>query len=130
MNVTPEQIETMLVEYAETSAALDVLSIDRQAAVDSVMTPEIKAKLAEIDLEFAPQMDAAGAKARELQAAIKAGVLALGATVKGGGYTAVWTKGRVAWDDAALRGYAATHPELTQFRTVGEPSVSLRKSEK
>lgn len=30
-------------------------------------------------------------------------------------------KGSVKWDDNALMGYAATHEEIIQFRTEGEP---------
>ena len=30
-------------------------------------------------------------------------------------------KGSVKWDDKALMGYAATHDEIMQFRTEGEP---------
>ena len=49
-----------------------------------------------------------------------------GASVKGEFLHAVWAKGRVNWNTSALEGYAAAHPEIEQFKTVGEPSISIR----
>ena len=63
-----------------------------------------------------------------LETDIKAAVLAHGASVQASGLQAVYLAGRVAWDDHALQGYAATHAELLAFRRVGAPSVALRQA--
>lgn len=59
---------------------------------------------------------------------IKQHVLALHGSIKHAGYQAVYTPGRVAWDDTWLQGYAATHAELLLARKEGQPSVSIRKA--
>jgi len=46
--------------------------------------------------------------------------------VKGRELEAVYVKGRISWDNKALDGYAAAHPEIGAFRKQGDPSVSIR----
>jgi hypothetical protein len=65
-----------------------------------------------------------------LESAIKADVLAAGATVKGARCMAVYSKPRVTWDGTKLDGYMAAHPEIAAFRKVGEASVTIRVSGK
>ena len=115
-----------LAQLKELDAHLEVIRLDKQAAIDSVLTPEIKAQLAAIDAEFNPIAEAITETVATIEADIKAAVLAIGESVKGD-YTAVYAKGRVSWDTKALDGYAAAHPEIEKFRTVGQPSVSIRR---
>lgn len=105
----------------------DMIAVHKQEAVDAVLTPEIKAQLAEIDAEFKLQSLAVDENIEALTAEIKPEVIKIGATVKGERLSAVFSKGRVSWDTKALDGYAAAHPEVAQFRKEGEPSVSIRK---
>lgn len=112
---------------AELQAAPDAIRLQKQALVDSILTPEIRAKLAEIDAEFAPQLTAAEEAAAVLEAEIKADVLAGGATVKGTHIMAVWNNGRVSWDSKKLDGMLAIIPQLGAARKEGEPTVSFRK---
>ena len=72
------------------------------------------------------QIDLLATQIKELREQIKAAVIANGATVKGSMYQAVYVKGRDSWDTKALDGYAAAHPEIIQFRTTGNPSVTIR----
>ena len=60
------------------------------------------------------------------EAEVKADVVALGESVKGATLHAIYAKGRSSWDTGKLEGFAAAHPEILQFRKIGEPSVSLR----
>lgn len=114
---------------AELQAAPDAIRLQKQALVDSILTAEIRAKLAEIDAEFAPQLTAAEEAAAALEAEITAEILAERKTVKGNYLMAVWSKGRRGgFDTTKLEGYAAAHPEINAFRKPdGAPSVSFRK---
>lgn len=118
-----EQIE----RYSDLGFGIDVLQAEKQALIDSVLTPEIKEKLAEIDAEFAPKFEALNLERSLLEAQIKAVVLEAGQSIKGTHHQFTWSKPRVSWDTKALDGYAKAHPEITQFRKEGEPSVSVRK---
>lgn len=111
---------------ADVEAHAELLRADKQAAVDLVITAEIKQKLADIDAEFSAKFDGIAVQTTALRAQITAAVLARGESVKGKYLQAVWSKPRVSWDTRALEGYAAAHPELHGFKKVGEPSVSFR----
>lgn len=120
------EIKTKLTQLSELDAHLDVIRLDKQTAIDSVLTDEIKAQLVAIDAEFDPLAEQVAGTIGELEAQVKEAVLSHGATVKGT-YNAVWSKPRVSWNTSALDGYAAAHPEIEQFRKIGEPSVSIRR---
>lgn len=112
---------------AELQAVPDAIRLEKQALIDAILTPEIRAALAEIEAEYAPKLQAAADIAAMLRAEIEAEVLANGATVKGAHMMAVWAKGRVSWDGAKLSGMMALIPQLEQARKEGEPTVSFRK---
>jgi hypothetical protein len=115
-------------KYSDIGFGIDLIHQEKQALIDTVLTPEIKEKLAEIDAEFDPKVDALSQQKSMLEADIKQEVLSAGRTVKGTYHSFVWSKPRVSWDTKALDGYALAHPEILQFRKVGNPSVSVRKA--
>jgi phage host-nuclease inhibitor protein Gam len=119
-------IKLAIDEYSDMVTGIATITAEKQTLIDSVLTPEIKAKIAEIEAEFAPKLDAVAARKAELETAIKQVVIAEGVTVKGDYHQFVYAKGRVSWDTKALDGYAAAHPEILQFKIVGDPSVSVR----
>lgn len=113
---------------AEYQAQKDVLNLDKQALIDAIITPEIKAQVAEIEAEFAGKGEMADINIATLTAEVKEMVIQNGASVKGNALQAVYTKGRVFWDPKGLDGYAVAHPEILYMRKEGEPSVSIRKT--
>ena len=121
-------------QLAEYQAQWDVLALDQQALIDGILTPEIKARIREIEARFAPHLEAVSTAQATLEAEIKADVLRRAAeeeikdkSVKGAWLHAVWSKGRVSWDTRGLDGYAKAHPEIETFRQEGLPSVSIRR---
>ena len=111
---------------ADLRAQTDIIKIHFDDLRAEILTPEIKAALAEIDAEYQTAIEALNTGIATLETEIKAEVIQGGATVKGAHLQAVYNKGRVSWDTKALDGYAAGHPEIMPFRKVGEPSVSIR----
>ncbi len=114
-------------KYSDLGFGIDSINQEKQALIDTVLTPEIKEKLAEIDAEFDPKIEEISQEKAALEAEIKQEVLEAGRTVKGTYHSFVWSKPRVSWDTKALDGYAAAHPEIQAFRAEGAPSVSVRK---
>jgi len=114
-------------KYSDLCFGIDSINQEKQALIDTVLTPEIKEKLAEIDAEFDPKIESVSQEKAALEAEIKQEVLEAGRTVKGTYHSFVWSKPRVSWDTKALDGYAAAHPEIQAFRAEGAPSVSVRK---
>jgi hypothetical protein len=114
-------------QLADLHRQVETLERDKQKLIDQVLTPEIKARLDEIEAEFTQKAETAQASIEALEGQIKADTLSHGETVRGAAFQAVWTKGRTSWDSKGLAGYADSHPELLQFRKEGEPSVTIRK---
>lgn len=93
----------MLNKYSDNLVGLDSLRLEKQAVIDTILTPEIKEKLAEIEAEFAPKVEALSAENERLAAQIREQVLELGATVSGDFHQAIFTKGRVSMLETARR---------------------------
>ena len=122
-----EQIKKKLNDLAEYRAHFDVLELNKQELIDSVLTPEIKTKIAEIEVEFADKTITIREAIQRLEDEIREDVVEAGETVKGDHLNAVFMKGRVSWDTKGLDGFALTHPEILYMREEGKPSVSIRK---
>ncbi len=120
--------KTKLLQLMELDDHLEVLKIDKQRAIDTIITDEIRGQLSAIDDELDPLSMAVRETIAQLEREVKVSVLEHGATVRAEtGYTATFVKGRVSWDTKALDGYAAAHPEIERFKKVGSPSVRLRR---
>ena len=105
---------------------LDALNLEKQVAIDAVLTPEIRAELEAIDAEFAEKAEGAQLNIAELEANIKHCVLEYGSTVKGNYLMAVWNKPRTTWDSKKLEGMIAIIPQIAKARKIGEPTVTIR----
>lgn len=106
---------------AELQAHLEVIRLDKEAAIAKVVEP-IKEKLD--DMDFA--MKVIASDIAKFDAEIRAEVLAAGATAKGTSLICTWNKPRVSWDTKGLDGYAVAHPELNAFRKEGDPSTTIK----
>ena len=119
-------VYTQIEEYSKLSAGIDDVQAQKQALIDSVLTPEIREQLAEVDAEFDPKIAELNMTLSILEAQIKEQVIIAGQTVKGSLHQFVFSKPRVSWDTKLLDGYAMAHPEILHFRKEGNPSVSVR----
>lgn len=87
---------------------------------------QIQSELDALDSEYKPVLEAAEENIATLENEIKTEVLLYGESVSGGMYRASYTQGRVSWDNEGMTKYAASHPDVLQFRKQGQPIVSLR----
>lgn len=58
---------------------------------------------------------------------VKTKTIAYGQSVKGSRLHAVYTKGRVSWNDDKLAGFALAHPEILEARKEGAAFASVRE---
>ena len=121
-----EEVRVKLDELADLQLGQTAIQLRKQEEIDKVITPEIKAKLAEIDAKYLGESADLQARIVDIDKWIREAVLNLGASIKGSRLHAVWNKARVSWDTKALDGYAAGHPEIAQFRKEGAATVSIR----
>jgi len=120
------EIRKKLEQLADYLTERDTINLEKQALLEAIYTPEIKAYIAEIEAEFSEKINKIAEKIAALETEIKQSVITYGASVKGSYLQAIYARGRVSWDTKSLDGYAAAHPELLAFRREGEPSVSIR----
>ena len=121
------EITNKLDQLANFQAQKDYFALQKQELINQVLTSEIKARLEEIEVEFADRLQAVNTNIAALENEIKQDVLAHGASVKGAFLRAIWNKGRVTWDTKAMDEFAISHPEVSGFRKQGEPYISISK---
>jgi len=121
-----EEIKAQLDQLADLQIGMDAIRLRKQEAIDAIITPEIKKNLALLDEQFKNETDTLQSRINVLDLDIRTAVKKLGTSIKGSKLHAVWNKGRVTWNTKTLDGYAAGHPEIAQFRTEGEPTISIR----
>jgi hypothetical protein len=128
--VNPPSADEILARLAEAYAERDNLHLEQARLNDEAIPEEVKQRLAEIAAEFMPMFDMADEKIAALEEQAKQAVLSEGKTVKSDYIQAVYQKGRVSWDSKKLEGLMMIVPQLENARTVGEPTVILRKGGK
>lgn len=129
-NVSTQSAEELLELLAEAYAQRDNLHLEQARLLDEAMPEEVKKRIADIGAEFIPMYELADEKIAALEEQAKQAVLREGKTVKSDYIQAVYQKGRVSWDSKKLEGLMMIVPQLENARTVGEPSVILRKGGK
>ena len=95
--------------------------------LEDVLSEEVRQRIANIESSFKDKAETINNSIKELSEAIKDEVIGVGTTVKGTNLQAVYSKGRTSWDTKGLGGYAVANPEINRFKTVGNPSVSIRE---
>jgi hypothetical protein len=122
-----DPIAARLEELTELQAAADLTRQDLDAKRAEILR-SVQAELDALDAEYGPLLAAAEARIEALKEEIKDEVLEHGASVRGGRFQAVFSRGRITWDTHGLEAYAEEHPEVNDFRREGAPSVSLRQT--
>jgi 5-methylcytosine-specific restriction endonuclease McrA len=95
----------------------EALEQDEEANIAQFYTPEIKAQVEKIKVEFADRAESIDKEIDVLKARVKLRVVQYGETVRGANLLAVLRKGRTSWDTEAIDQYAESHPKILVFRT-------------
>lgn len=122
---TVEHVSEKLERLTSLRGAADVARLNYETKRAEILK-QVQAELDALDAEYKPVLDATEENIAALENEIKTDVLLYGDTVTGGSYRASYTQGRVSWDNEGMSKYAASHPEVLQFRKQGQPIVSLR----
>lgn len=122
-----DDIIAALNTLADMRAHIDALNLRYDAEKRTVLAP-VQKMLDQIESARAEETGELRARADDIEAAIRMEVAQRGESVKGASMSAVYVKGRTTWDGKRLSGYAAAHPEIEQFKNVGEPSVSIKNN--
>lgn len=127
MNERParEHVAEKLERLTNLRGAAEVARLNYESKRAEILK-QIQTELDALDSEYKPVLEAAEENISILENEIKTDVLLYGESISGGSYRASYTQGRVSWDSAGMTKYAASHPDVLQFRKQGQPIVSLR----
>lgn len=120
-------LKIMLDQLSEYQSQRDVLGLRKQELIDTLLTPEIKWQITEIEAEFQGKALTVDENINILTADIKEAVITCQETVKGSHLMAVFVRGRVTWDGKRLDGMMSLIPALRDARKEGDPSVTIRR---
>jgi hypothetical protein len=121
----PEHVAEKLERLTNLRGAAEVARLNYEAKRTEILK-QIQAELDALDSEYKPVLEAAQENISILENEIKTDVLLYGESISGGMYRASYMQGRVSWDSAGMTKYAASHPDVLQFRKQGQPIVALR----
>ena len=122
---TREHVAKKLGRLENLRGGADVVRLDYEAKRTEILK-QIQSELDALDSEYMPILESADENIATLENEIKTDVLLYGESISNGMYRATYTQGRVSWDNDGLAKYAASHPDVVQFRKQGQPIVSLR----
>ena len=123
-----EHVAGKLDRLTNLQAAIDVTRLDYEAKRAAILG-QVQAELDALDSEYKPLLESADENIAALETEIKTDVLLFGESVQAGTYRAVYMAGRVSWDSEGMARYAASHPDVIQFRKQGQPTVALRAAD-
>ena len=89
------------------------------------LTP-VQPALDALETDMKPRVDALSAAAEAAELAVRQAVVAFGRSHWRNGIKATFYRPRVTFDNKALQEYAVTHPELEQFKKVGQPTCAIK----
>jgi hypothetical protein len=89
---------------------------------------QVKPELLALDAEWAPNLNLVQDAIVKVEGEVRAGVLQLGASVKGTRFRGSFVRGSRRWNSDKLDGYALAHPEILEcLEEEGKPSVRISK---
>jgi hypothetical protein len=122
---TRETVAAKLERLSNLRSAADVTQLDYDAKRLEILK-KVQSELDALELEYGPIIDSVQENISDLENEIRTDVLLHGETVSGGTYRAIYTRGRISWDNQGMEKFAERHPEVLQFRRQGAPVVTLR----
>jgi hypothetical protein len=120
-----EYVTEKLERFSNLRNAAEFTRLDYETKRKEILK-QIQPELDALDAEYKPVLESTEENIATLENEIKTDVLLYGESVSGGMYRACYVQGRVSWDNDGMARYAASHPDVLQFRKQGQPSVSLR----
>lgn len=118
--------KALLATYVDMQAKLDLIRADMANAIESILTPEQRSEIEDIETEFGDLIGEAEKQIKRAKGDLKSSVLKDGASCRGETVEAIWVQGRVKWDENKLANMMFDHPAIVTARDPGKPYVQVR----
>lgn len=100
---------------------------EKKQILESLIPPEIKTRIAEIEIDYHNKLLVADLGIADVGAEIESEVLKLKISVKGNFLHAIYNPGRISWNTKELDGAIKLFPALAKYRKTGDPYITIRK---
>jgi hypothetical protein len=123
------EIQALLESGYVIDVEVDRMAKDKQSKIDSILTPELRQQIKDIEEEYAPYMNTASNNKKKYHDEARAKCLALGETVNATHYQVVWNKGRSGIDADAKEAYFLRHHDDEEVKALfktGDPYASIK----
>lgn len=125
--IQEHEIKSALDNMANIDIELESLALKKQEAIDSILTPEMRKAIEDINMEYSPMEKAATENRASLENFVRSGTIEFGKTVTSTKLQAVFVNGKKTWDMKKVAEYLESHPELGDMYTQGAPYVQIKK---
>lgn len=123
--LTPNQLDQLFIQLEAVRA--EALAAQREYAFRRLdVMAAVQPQLDAIDTDMTPRLKQLAERLAAAELAVKQAVLTFGRSYWKGRVKVNYSRGRVTFDSKGLQEYAVTHPEVEQFKKVGNPIVSIR----
>jgi phage host-nuclease inhibitor protein Gam len=124
-----KEIQDLLEQVYGVDVEVAKIATDKQAKIDSILTPELRQQIKDIEEEYAPYTNTAQNNRAKYVEDAKDGCLELGKTVNAIHFQVVWNKGKSGIDPEAVAAYFETHKDDAEVKALfktGKPYASLK----
>lgn len=124
-----EEIQALLEKGYEFDIEVNKMTLDKQAKIDAILTPELRQQIKDIEEEFAPYATAASNNKKKVHDEARAKCLTLGETVNATHYQVVYNKGKSGIDQDAVTKYFEVHKDDEEVKALfktGDPYTSIK----
>jgi phage host-nuclease inhibitor protein Gam len=130
VGATPEETVTaQLEQLTQMRAEHERLLAEKEEAITALIPADVRKKIAGQKRAFNTKLNRLDKDIAATVKTVKTFTLQHGETIKANGHMAVFKSGHVSWNSSKVEGYLlANKQNLDNFRKVGNPSVSIRKS--
>jgi uncharacterized protein YifE (UPF0438 family) len=123
--LTPNQLDQLFIQLEAVRA--DALAAQREYAFRRLdVMAAVQPQLDDIDADMTPRLKQLAERLAAAELAVRQAVLTFGRSHYRGRVKAMYYRGAVTFDGKALQQYAETHPEIEQFKRVGQPRVTIK----
>lgn len=123
---TEEQIRELLAKV--TSMRFEIASMEQSwdRMREELIPEDVREKIKELGEEMAPKVASMAEEVEKAEAELRQMVASYGQTVTGLRFQVVYISPKPVWNEKALEGYAAAHPDILALKSMSEPKTQIR----
>lgn len=123
---TEEEVRTLLAKVTEMRMQVTAAEASWDRMREELIPDEVKQKIEELGQEMAPKIAEMAEELDRVEKELRDMVARYGQTVTGLKFQVVYFSPKPVWNEKALEGYAAAHPDINALKTMSEAKAQIR----